>query len=91
MYVSARSSAAHGSCLSDLRKQYVYRGIAVLCALHDPVQIYHFHISSTVQAHRAPGALTCRMVSEGRLTPNEIVSNSDYDSIPRKPLYPSEP
>eukprot|EP01048_Picozoa_sp_COSAG05_P002875 COSAG05_NODE_125_length_17331_cov_16.188058_20_plen_102_part_00 len=47
MYVSAGSSAAHGSCLSDLRKQYVYRGTAVLCALHDPVQIYHFHISST--------------------------------------------
>ena len=28
------------------------------------------------------------MVSEGRLTPNEIVSNSDYDSMPRKPPVP---
>ena len=38
-------------------------------------------------AHRAPGALTCRMVtcSEGRLTSNETASNSDYDSMPRKP------
>ena len=42
-------------------------------------------IFSIYQAHRAPGALTCRMVSEGRLTSNEIASNSDYDSMPRKP------
>ena len=45
-------------------------------------------IISIYQAHRAPGALTCRMVSEGRLTSNEIASNSDYDSMPRKPSVP---
>ena len=28
------------------------------------------------------------MVSEGRLTSNEIASNSNYDSMPRKPPVP---
>ena len=45
-------------------------------------------ISLSSNAHHAPGALKCRMVSEGRLTPNNAASKSDYDTMPRKPHVP---
>ena len=51
-----------------------------------PYAIYPRSIPPSSNAHHAPGALKCRMVSEGRLTPTNVASNRTTTPCRENPM-----